>query len=493
MRARREGAAQRAIAGIEAAEWLDRPAFGLANAVALPQRLAGDAGQAARNALHGVGFGHPLHPLLVTVPIGAWTLALACDALDLAGAGRGDRYARTADMAIGAGALGAVAAASAGLVDWQQTHGRTRRVGLVHAAANVAALGLHVASLGLRRAGRRGAGRAASLAGWSALFVGGYLGGHMVYRLRQGVDQADRSHAPEAFRPVLMEEDVREGRPTRAEIWDPDERALIPIVLVRHEGRLHALGARCSHMGGPLDEGFLLDGGLVCPWHGSRYDLETGRPLDGPSTCPQPRFDVRVVEGRVEVRRVQEPGTVPETMQPSAMPDLAGYDPSFPRRADEVLFAHHELLRALFRRIAGMGRDDPERRDLMRTLATELDIHETIEDALFYPAVERVSGDVPVAFAEHQELADLLAKTLKYPTSSPRFEEHLRALHEAVDHHASSEERSMFVEAQRLGEADLRRLGHALEERLEAERASRAIAAVRALKHDLLAGLGSAR
>lgn len=492
MHASDDGPAERAIARIEAAEWLDRPAVDLANAVALPQRLAGDAGQATRNALHGVGFGHPLHPLLVTLPIGAWTLALACDGLDAAGAGRGDGYRRTADVALGAGAIGAVAAAAAGLVDWQQTHGRTRRVGLVHALANATALGLQLASLGLRSAGRRDVGRLASLAGWSAMFAGGYLGAHMVYRLRQGVDQADRSHAPRGFVPVLMAEDVREGRPTRAEVWDPDERALIPIVLVRRNGRIHALGARCSHMGGPLDEGWLLDGALVCPWHGSRYDLETGAPLDGPSTCPQPRWETRVRDGRVELRRAQEPGTVPATTTPSAGPDLSGYDPHWALTADEVLYDHHELLRALFRRIAAMGRDDPERRDLMRTLATELDIHESIEDALFYPVVARVSGDVPVAYAEHQELADLLAKTLKYPTSSPRFEEHLRALHDAVDHHAASEETSMFVEARALGEAELRRLGHALETRLEAERASRAVAAVRTLKHSLLASLGAA-
>ena len=93
-----------------------------------------------------------------------------------------------------------------------------------------------------------------------------------------------------------------------------------------------------------------------------------------------------------------------------------------------------------------------------------------------------------VAHAEHRQLADLLAMTLKLPTDSPEFEEHLRALHAAVDHHAGSEERSMFREAQRLGERRLREIGHELEAMLEEVRGSRARHAFRALKIRLLEG-----
>jgi hypothetical protein len=95
----------------------------------------------------------------------------------------------------------------------------------------------------------------------------------------------------------------------------------------------------------------------------------------------------------------------------------------------------------------------------MRTLASELEIHEYIEDHVFYPAVYPVSEDVAVAHSEHRQLADLLALTLKLNTATAAFEEHVNALHAAVDHHAGSEERSMFVHAQRLGEARLRELG----------------------------------
>jgi nitrite reductase/ring-hydroxylating ferredoxin subunit len=273
------------------------------------------------------------------------------------------------------------------------------------------------------------------------------------------------------------------------------ERANIPVALVRHHGRIFAIGARCSHMGGPLDEGWLLKGGLVCPWHGSRYDLETGQPLDGPSTCPQPRYEVRVHEGMIEIKREQEPGAeavTPDDIEKAAhLQSLSGADAApLGRKADEVLFEHHELLRRMFRRIEDMHPDDPQRRDLLRTLASELEIHEHIEDEIFYPAVRPVSEDVAVAYAEHQQLADLLAATLKLPTSSPEFEEYIRVLHKAVDHHASSEEHSMFIEAQRLGDRRLRELGHALETMLEEQRTSRFQRAFRELKISLLEGAG---
>ena len=483
------------IGRIEDAEWLDRPAYTLANAVALPQRLAGSPGKRARNALHGTWYGHPVHPMLVTIPIGTWTLALGLDTLDAMGAGQGRAYGRAADLAVQAGAAGAVAAATAGLADWQQTHGRSRRVGLAHALLNSTALALQLTSIALRKRGRRKEGRLATAAAWGVMFAGAYLGGHLVYRLRQGVDQADRSVEPRGFEPVLPEVELKEDQPHKVEVWDAVERANIPVALVRHRGRIFAIGARCSHMGGPLDEGWLLKGGLVCPWHGSRYDLETGQPLDGPSTCPQPRYEVRVHQGIIEIKRKQEPGAeavTPEDIDRAAQVEASSGEGALPlgRKADEVLFEHHELLRRMFRKIENMAPDDPQRRDLMRTLASELEIHEHIEDEIFYPAVRPVSEDVSVAYAEHQQLADLLAATLKLSTFSPDFEEYIRALHKAVDHHASSEEQSMFIEAQRLGDRRLRELGHALEAMLEEQRTSRFQRAFRDLKISLLAEAG---
>ena len=230
-----------AIGRIEAAEWLDGPAYTLANAVALPQRLAGRPGQRVRNALHGTWFGHPVHPMFVTIPIGTWTLALGFDTLEAVSGDKGQQYGWAADLAVRAGAAGAIVAAATGLADWQQTHGRARRVGLVHAAVNSAALSLQLISVALRRRGRRKDGRLASAAAWGTMFVGAYLGGHLVYRRRQGVDQADRSVEPRDFVPVLPADELLEDKPRRALVRDEVELADIPVVLVRRRGRIFAL------------------------------------------------------------------------------------------------------------------------------------------------------------------------------------------------------------------------------------------------------------
>ena len=482
---------ERVTQAIEGAERLDPPAYKAADLISTSLQVTGRAAQPIQDALHGTWLGHPLHPALATLPIGAWTLAFGLDSAAMLGLREDDRTAQAADVALAVGSAGALAAAAAGLVDWRQVHGRDRRTGLVHAAVNSTALAMNVGSLALRRRGRRQAGRALSAAGWFTMVAGAYLGGHLVYRRRIGVDQADRSPEPREFQPVLAEAELEEDRPRRVEVWDEVARAAIGIVVVRHRGCIHAVGSRCSHMGGPLDDGWVQDGGLVCPWHGSRYCLATGRVLDGPSTVPQPLYEVRVRGGRVEVRRVPEVGD--EALTPReiarAVEEQVPPPPPGARKADEVLFEHHQLLRRLFEQIEEMSPDDPERRDMMRLLAGELEIHEHVEDVIFYPAVRPVSEDVPVAHAEHQQLADMLAVTLRLGPSTPEFETQLRALHEAVDHHASSEERSMFHEAQRLGDRRLRHLGARIEAMLDHERESRARSAFRALKIRLLEGI----
>ncbi|SDE65348.1 hypothetical protein SAMN04487779_10871 [Belnapia rosea] len=173
----------------------------------------------------------------------------------------------------------------------------------------------------------------------------------------------------------------------------------------RRAGACH--GCALLAYGRPLYQGWVLEGTLVCPWHGSRYCLETARPLNGPSTAPQPRYQVRLRSDIVEICREQEPGD--EVVTSDSLARLARQAPLEPppgaRKTEEVLVEHHMLLRHLFRRIETMPREDLERRDLMRVLASELEIHEYIEDSEFYPAVRAVSEDVALAHSEHRQPA----------------------------------------------------------------------------------------
>jgi chlorite dismutase len=58
------------------------------------------------------------------------------------------------------------------------------------------------------------------------------------------------------------------------------------VALFNVEGSLHAIADRCSHARGPLSEGELEADSVTCPWHGARFDLRTGTPLDLPATTP---------------------------------------------------------------------------------------------------------------------------------------------------------------------------------------------------------------
>src|SRR5687767_15412898 len=107
----------------------------LSKAVRGAYEAAGPAGQHAKNALHGVWLGHPLHPVLTDVPVGAWTIA---QLLDIISAARGDDDGldRASDIALGAGILGAVGSAVTGITDWSDIGGSQRRMGLAHGLMN---------------------------------------------------------------------------------------------------------------------------------------------------------------------------------------------------------------------------------------------------------------------------------------------------------------------------------------------------------------------
>ena len=80
------------------------------------------------------------------------------------------------------------------------------------------------------------------------------------------------------------------------------------VLLVRQHGRWCALAHACTHLGGPLSEGILKDGSVVCPWHGSEFALDDGRVLNGPATHNQPGLVVRERDGRIEVKVASAPG-----------------------------------------------------------------------------------------------------------------------------------------------------------------------------------------
>ncbi|WP_419796041.1 Rieske 2Fe-2S domain-containing protein [Streptomyces mexicanus] len=250
-----------------------------------------------RDLLHGRWLGHPVHPLMVQVPIGSWLSAAVLDLYP----GR----SREAGLLVGVGLASAGPAALAGWVDWAELHRRQQRVGLVHALANSAAVGLYAASLTCRVRGRHATGRAYGFLGLTAVALGGMLGGHLAYRQASGANHAEEvPHVvTQGWHRIGPVADFPAGRPVRRSVDD------VPVLVVREAGgAIHALAERCSHLAGPLSEGAVSDGCVQCPWHGSVFRLSDGWNVRGPATAPQPSFETRIADGHVEIRLRQRDG-----------------------------------------------------------------------------------------------------------------------------------------------------------------------------------------
>lgn len=250
------------------------------------------------NLLNGVWLGHPLHPMLTDIPVGAWTVALGLDAFE-ASTGHA-QFAPGADAAVVMGIVGGLASAVTGLAQWQYTDAQPRRTGMAHALLNTTGVALYITSAALRARGKRGLGQGVALLGYGCVMAAGYLGGDLAYNLRIGVNHAPGQTPPDQFTAVMPERALAEGTAHAVDVGD------LRMMLVREQGQIYALARECAHLGGPLEEGTLADGCVTCPWHGSRFALDDGRVVDGPATFAQPHFETRVRDGQIEVRMTQQ-------------------------------------------------------------------------------------------------------------------------------------------------------------------------------------------
>jgi nitrite reductase/ring-hydroxylating ferredoxin subunit len=248
-----------------------------------------------KNALHGVPTGHPAHPPLTDLPVGAWVSAAVLDLLP--------GTEKASQVLIAAGLAGAVPTALTGLADWSVLHQEQQRVGLVHALGTATASTLYAASLIARSQGRTSAGKALGFAGLGALLAGGYLGGHLAFRQAAGANHAESvTHlVPLGWHDLCAAADLPDGWPVHRRL------GYISLFVLRTGNEIHVLTDRCAHLGGPLHQGRVvqMDDELcvVCPWHDSTFRVDDGSVVYGPATAPQPAFATRIREdGIVQVR-----------------------------------------------------------------------------------------------------------------------------------------------------------------------------------------------
>lgn len=251
-----------------------------------------------KDLLNGTWLGHPLHSAITDLPIGALLVSVV---LDLLGQEVG------ADVALLATVLFMLAAAVAGAADYVDTDGTPRARATLHSTLMVAALILLIVSLVLR------AGNPAdrlvpivlSILGLLIVTAGAFVGGDVVYALGNMVSRhAFRGAGTKWIRLELDGpadlSDLPVATPVKARAGIND------LVLVRIGANVHAMHAVCSHAGGPLEQGTVVEGCLECPWHGSRFWVDNGHLARGPALYDQPAYELREAEaGGYEVRRIQ--------------------------------------------------------------------------------------------------------------------------------------------------------------------------------------------
>lgn len=289
----------RVLAAIGRQEWLDRPSYRIEHVLTLIFNALGSARDRVMNALNGVWLGHPVHPPLASFASGALGTTVALDALSVLprrGGNDESNASLIASRSLGLGILASLGAAVTGVADWQHTHEEDRRVGLVHGLVNSAATALYAVSWWERHRGNRLRGMALSTMGYGITLGGSYLGGALVFGSGIGIDQSGEKLRTMQWTPVLPASELN-GKPVRVEV---DGVGL--VVCQTDPGEVSAFGEFCPHLAAPMVDGWVDRGRIVCPWHGSRFALDSGEVLRGPSATPLPCYETRLVDGMVEVR-----------------------------------------------------------------------------------------------------------------------------------------------------------------------------------------------
>jgi len=289
---------------LERQHWLEPLGDGLQKFIGGLYKGLGTSGRGLKTFLHGTWLGHPLHPVITDIPLGAWTLAVIFDIVYFLAPSPG--IATAADVTIGIGFLAALGAAVTGYTDWTDTYDRERRVGLAHGLLNTTVIVLYLISLIIRGSGgARGLAFVIALVGYLAVVSAAFLGGELVFNIGTGVNHHAWQPPPTDFVAVLPATQLGEGKLQKV------EASGTPILLYKQGSTICAISETCSHAGGPLSEGILEGNIVICPWHSSRFDVCTGAVKGGPATISQVRYETRVQNGRIEVRRSAE------TLQPN--------------------------------------------------------------------------------------------------------------------------------------------------------------------------------
>jgi nitrite reductase/ring-hydroxylating ferredoxin subunit/uncharacterized membrane protein len=278
---------------------------------------AGDRSPSAlKRLLQGRPLGHPLHPMLVHLPIGLWVLGFVVDVIGLSRSST-DRDAhavvRSAFYMVVVGLFFAALAAVTGFADYfdvRKDH-LGRKTATLHMLLNLVAFVVFAISAALHLHATRVTVVATILSGVGVVLVGisGYLGGVLVYDDGVAVGRHRSNLSPQTqtltvsappddgWVDVMDSDDLSDGVPLRAEV----NGHIMVLLRPKAGGDVTAFQEFCTHRCGPLSEGTVDDGQITCPWHRSRFDVHTGKPTHGPAKVDLKIYPVREERGRIHV------------------------------------------------------------------------------------------------------------------------------------------------------------------------------------------------
>ena len=255
----------------------------------------GQPGRMLRDLMHGVWpLGHPLHPALTDVPLGAWFAAVV---LGFASDIWPQLPAVASPAALAVGVVVSLGAAAAGYTDFHDTFALERRAAMLHGLTMTLVIVVMVISLAVSVFhGSPGLALGIATVGLVISLFGAYIGGHLTFRFGTMVNRHAFTEFPDEWFEAGAAKDFVEGQ-MRLVNAGP-----IPVLVLRRGGKLEAIANTCSHAGGPLNEGTLQDDVVTCPWHGSKFCVRDGAVRGGPATFAQPVYLVREESGRVKLR-----------------------------------------------------------------------------------------------------------------------------------------------------------------------------------------------
>jgi 3-phenylpropionate/trans-cinnamate dioxygenase ferredoxin component len=96
---------------------------------------------------------------------------------------------------------------------------------------------------------------------------------------------------------------VAEGKDIQSSAMKTVEVNGEKICLANVEGKYYAIGNVCTHLGGPLAEGKLEGHEIQCPWHGSRFDIRTGKVMRPPALRAEPTYEIKVEDDNILVKK----------------------------------------------------------------------------------------------------------------------------------------------------------------------------------------------